>query len=151
MKALSVREPWITLIAAGWKTIETRTWSTRYRGELLLCGSASPRGPRAGLAACVAKLVDCRPLTDSKEDSVGSLTDLYAGAMAWVFEDIRPVMPFPVRGKLGVFDLPLEGAYNLHPLPLDDAGRGVLQMFARRAFRQVFGHSIVTVPRADSQ
>lgn len=36
MKALTVRQPWATLIAIGAKTIETRSWSTMYRGELAI-------------------------------------------------------------------------------------------------------------------
>jgi hypothetical protein len=39
LKALSIKEPWITLIAEGRKTIETRVWATSYRGPLLLVGS----------------------------------------------------------------------------------------------------------------
>ncbi len=34
--ALSIRQPWIELILSGLKTIEVRTWSTEYRGELWL-------------------------------------------------------------------------------------------------------------------
>lgn len=42
MKALSVKQPWAALIASGQKTIETRTWPTKYRGALLICSSAKP-------------------------------------------------------------------------------------------------------------
>lgn len=36
MKALSLWQPWATLIAMGIKTIETRSWPTSYRGPLLI-------------------------------------------------------------------------------------------------------------------
>ena len=39
MKALSLWEPWASLIRAGAKTYETRSWSTNYRGNLLICAS----------------------------------------------------------------------------------------------------------------
>lgn len=39
VKALSLWEPWATLMALGEQTIETRQWSTRYRGPLLICGA----------------------------------------------------------------------------------------------------------------
>lgn len=39
MKALSIRQPWAGLIALGIKTIELRSWSTSYRGPLLICAS----------------------------------------------------------------------------------------------------------------
>lgn len=45
MKTLTIRQPWASLIAAGVKTIETRSWSTRYRGPLAIhAGRATPDG-----------------------------------------------------------------------------------------------------------
>jgi len=43
MKALSVRQPWANLIAAGKKTIETRKWATDYRGQILIVSSKTPK------------------------------------------------------------------------------------------------------------
>jgi hypothetical protein len=39
MKALSLWQPWASLIPLGVKTIETRSWSTSYRGPLLICSA----------------------------------------------------------------------------------------------------------------
>ena len=39
MKALSLMEPWAALIAAGVKSIETRSWRTAYRGPLYIHAS----------------------------------------------------------------------------------------------------------------
>jgi hypothetical protein len=36
VKALTIRQPWASLVALGVKTIETRSWSTKYRGPLLI-------------------------------------------------------------------------------------------------------------------
>ncbi len=36
MKAISLTQPWATLVAIGAKRIETRSWSTRYRGPLAI-------------------------------------------------------------------------------------------------------------------
>jgi hypothetical protein len=36
MKAISLWQPWASAIAAGVKTIETRSWSTPYRGPLAI-------------------------------------------------------------------------------------------------------------------
>ena len=38
-KTLSVRQPYATLICAGVKTVENRTWKTDYRGRLLIHAS----------------------------------------------------------------------------------------------------------------
>lgn len=43
MKALTVTEPWATLIAIGAKRIETRSWPTEYRGPVAIHSRA--RGP----------------------------------------------------------------------------------------------------------
>lgn len=39
MKGLSLQQPWATLVALGAKRIETRSWPTSYRGELLIHAS----------------------------------------------------------------------------------------------------------------
>jgi hypothetical protein len=36
MKALSIRQPWASLIVAGYKDIENRSWRTSYRGPVLI-------------------------------------------------------------------------------------------------------------------
>ena len=36
MKAISLWQPWATLVALGEKQIETRSWGTRYRGMLAI-------------------------------------------------------------------------------------------------------------------
>ena len=44
MMALTLTQPWATLVAIGAKRIETRSWSTRYRGPLAI--HAAKRFPR---------------------------------------------------------------------------------------------------------
>lgn len=36
MKALTLTQPWATLVAVGAKRIETRSWNTNYRGRLAI-------------------------------------------------------------------------------------------------------------------
>lgn len=36
MKGLSLTQPWASLVAIGAKRIETRSWSTSYRGDVLI-------------------------------------------------------------------------------------------------------------------
>jgi len=40
MKALTLWQPWASLIALGEKKVETRCWSTKYRGELAIHAAA---------------------------------------------------------------------------------------------------------------
>jgi len=36
MKALTLTQPWASLVAIGAKTVETRSWSTKYRGPIAI-------------------------------------------------------------------------------------------------------------------
>lgn len=105
MKALSVKQPWANMIASGEKTIETRTWSTDYRGDLLIVSSRTPNIAPAGCALCIVRLVDCRPMTE--KDQMEACCSIYPGAFAWVLTGVRRVNPFAVRGQVGLFDVQL--------------------------------------------
>lgn len=49
MKALTLTQPWATLVALRYKRIETRSWSTRYRGPLAIhAAKGLPKGLRRG-------------------------------------------------------------------------------------------------------
>jgi activating signal cointegrator 1 len=50
MKCLSLWQPWASLIEVGAKTIETRSWSTRYRGPIAI--HAAKRWSRDQLDFC---------------------------------------------------------------------------------------------------
>ncbi|MNW50072.1 ASCH domain protein [compost metagenome] len=47
MKAITILQPWATLIAIGEKKFETRSWSTKHRGQL-----AIHAGKKVDRAAC---------------------------------------------------------------------------------------------------
>jgi|SRR5579864_5102175 len=44
MKALTLTQPWATLVAMGAKRIETRSWRVSYRGRILIHAAASMPG-----------------------------------------------------------------------------------------------------------
>ncbi len=100
--AISVRQPWASLIAEGKKTIETRTRRTLYRGPLLIVASARPKGlGPVGCAMAMVDVVDCRPMTAADEPA--ACCPVYKGAWAWVLANVRPVPPTAVKGRLGVY------------------------------------------------
>lgn len=45
MKALTLHQPWASLISGGQKWIETRSWKTEYRGELAIHAAKDVRIP----------------------------------------------------------------------------------------------------------
>lgn len=83
MKALTLWQPWASLVAAGGKRLETRSWSTAYRGPLLIhaatrepptvcaaafdeeaiqvLGVSDYRTLPRGVVVAIAELVDVRP------------------------------------------------------------------------------------------
>jgi len=127
MKALSIRQPWAGLIAAGVKTIETRIWRTEYRGPLLICASRQQDknfvlqnsfdwtkaqidsvrkfSKITGKAIAVAELTDCRVMIDDSDDCKRALCDYYLNAYAWELSNIKLIKPFEVKGQLSLFDV----------------------------------------------
>jgi hypothetical protein len=128
IKAISLKQPWATMVAEGIKIIETRVWSTKYRGPLLIVSSLNfdfdadglPSGgnrPEStdyygtelnllyGQALAVCDLLDCRPM--HMIDRAGACCDVYPRAQAWIIEGITPIDPFPVKGKLGIYEVEL--------------------------------------------
>lgn len=75
MKALSLTQPWATLIAIGAKRIETRSWSTRYRGPLAI--HASKGFPRDCQELCATEpfltVLKASGFTNTKELPVGCI------------------------------------------------------------------------------
>ena len=104
MKALSLKQPWANLVAEGKKTIETRKWSTKYRGDLVICSSRKPEIERYGCAICIVELYDVGPM--KKEHEKAACIEVYKGAHSWFLRNLRKIDPvFPIHGQLGIYDL----------------------------------------------
>lgn len=122
MKALSLKQPWASLIRDRYKLIETRTWKTDYRGDLLICSSKiidrlnmehfkdfyrNEPEPDSdfplGQAIAIVEVVDCVPM--EKEHEHTALCEIYPNAYSWILNNIRPIKAFPVKGQLGIFDV----------------------------------------------
>ena len=117
MKALSVKQPWATFLVYGEKTIEVRSWRTKYRGELLICASAAesnvwiqnddeqPLLLPAGATLGVVRLIECRPATAADADA--ALCEIPQGAYAWVIDASQAydTRPDKVIGRLRLFEV----------------------------------------------
>lgn len=107
VKALSVHnghaKPWASLIAMASKTIEVRSWETSHRGLLLIAATQKPEGPFNGMAACLVRLADTRPM--QMLDSQFSLCDYAPGLFAWKVELLKDLRhyKFPIKGQQGLF------------------------------------------------
>lgn len=107
MRALSMKPVWSSVVLLGGKTIGCRTWQTDYRGDLLICSSARKEpGGIPGRAVCVVELESIEPFTESH------LYDAFMDEMpekqsfAWRLANLRYIEPFPVKGRLHLFDVP---------------------------------------------
>ena len=132
MKALSITEPYATLIRNGTKRIETRSWKTNYRGELFIHASSTkiPKEYRSnnelmelvdendlrfGQIVCRCKLIDCIKMDDAfiedirKNHPTEYICGFYEdGRYGWVLDDIIPVETGKVKGSLGLWNYNLE-------------------------------------------
>ncbi|ARK08834.1 hypothetical protein A6C57_00110 [Fibrella sp. ES10-3-2-2] len=96
--------PWLSLVEYRIKTIETRrNWIRRnHRGDTLFTGSATSRTPNAGLAVCVANIVDIVPMAEVHETD--ACITVFDNAWALMLADLRWLTrKFPVKGSLGIF------------------------------------------------
>lgn len=106
MLALSLSQPYANQVAEGIKTVETRTWKTSYRGDLLICAAKSGEGEPKGVALCVVRVAGVRAMTI--EDEAAACVELYPNAKAWDLVDLRVLKhQFPVRGMPGLFKVTL--------------------------------------------
>ncbi|WP_304736862.1 ASCH domain-containing protein [uncultured Desulfovibrio sp.] len=124
MKALSIKQPWASLVAAGYKKIECRTWKTKYRGEILICSSKGDfeinDGMIApgGMALGVIELLDVRPMTKADLEAAYLPDEWHADALkgyAWHMRKLYEIKPFPIKGKLNLFTFDLSD--RLEKLP----------------------------------
>lgn len=121
MKALTILQPWASLIACGAKKIETRSWATKYRGPLAIHAGKQWREivkkgdlpeeihaalcwkggfkkfndlPRGKIIA-VAKLVDCILMTEENISPLSPQERAFGhfepGRFMWVLDEIRPL------------------------------------------------------------
>lgn len=127
-KAITVTQPFASLIAAGVKRYETRSWSTKHRGPVLIHAGKSVWGPDAvrfglelhhsgllpsrlsglprGAIIAIAELVDVVPSEMVERDDLVSGPFLPA-AFAWRLAAVRILPEFiPWRGRLGLWDGP---------------------------------------------
>jgi ASCH domain len=111
MKALTIRQPWAWSILFAGKNIENRSWSTKYRGPLLihagaaLHGGALPRRlplrePDEHTRGAIIGVVDLIDVVES------SRSRWFEGPYGWVLANPRPLSrPIPCKGRLGLWTL----------------------------------------------
>jgi hypothetical protein len=137
MKALTIWQPWAAFVAAEIKRNETRSWSTRHRGEIAIHASLnSPytggldrymtdvidAGLRrllvaSGAIIAVGEITDCQPTCREGVRPVRTLLssreialgDYSEGRYAWAIRNVRRLRnPVPCKGAQGLWTVPAE-------------------------------------------
>lgn len=129
MKAITILEPWASLIACGAKRIETRSWSTKYRGPIAIHTGKDrdKKGDRIrhvifkaeqfgikvpelqfGSVIAIAELVDCIYMSPEWIDTVSDQEKYFGwleeGRYAWILTNVHPIDPVPARGKQRIWE-----------------------------------------------
>lgn len=137
MKALSIRQPWASLIVLGLKDIENRCWATRQRGTVLVHASkgmtrnewedaidfaveairADPRNAGATKTRTLRELgfaFDALPrggiigTADITDCVTASPSPWFMGEHGFVLANAKPLPFRPFKGALGFFNVPDE-------------------------------------------
>ncbi len=156
MKALTLHQPWATLLAVGAKRIETRAWTTAYRGPLAIHAGLSTENieyafeppfkdvlARHGIMGVsdlplgaivgVVNLVEVVPVTgqliqslDWREIAFGNYE---IGRYAWCCAAGSSVFVPGVRGHQGLWPLTLTQRHTILRARINGASRRVDQSF----------------------
>ena len=145
MRVLVVKQPWARLIASGAKTVEVRTWTTRYRGPVAIAAGCG-WDPRAhlgreetdarGALVCVVDLLDVQAWDEQRHRRASQVprdTAIPGHAFAWVIGAPRLVTPpLPHRGRLGLYADPQASALisSTSPSPSADPPRPQMHRLA---------------------
>lgn len=125
--ALSFKQPYAELMLHG--KIETRTWSTKYRGWVMICASKVPyelgsireisgneqtsriyetlgtnnigfnSDFERGKAIAIGRLVDCRPM--QPKDELKCFVEYQPYLYCHIYEDVKQIIPIPWKGTQG--------------------------------------------------
>ena len=132
MKTLSLLQPWASLVVMGLKKIETRSWRTSHRGELLIHASLGRKGALLAneqpftkyikgfsslpFGAIIGKVIldDVVPVEQLyySDATMNKLTleekafgDYTKGRYAWILSEPEQFSkPIPVKGGLGLWE-----------------------------------------------
>lgn len=138
IKALSLKQPYAWLIANGYLLVDDRTWSTGFRGRILIHASKGiyetyydflvnntdiplPSKDKLGYGGIVgiAKLVLCAraeeiPTTLTREQRA-HFSGVPHDGFGFLFEGAKPLPLMPCPGKLGIFEIDMDAMLGAPP------------------------------------
>ena len=128
MKAITIKQPFASLIAAGLKEYEFRTWKTKYRGEILIhAGKGVDKKAmkkfehlnleyQSGCIIAKVTLADCIKVDDELRKKLSERNaEIYSSIIkhtewegyGFKLENIVKTEPIPAKGKLSIWEFEL--------------------------------------------
>lgn len=125
MKTITVKQPYASLIAAGIKKYEFRTWKSKYRGKLLIhAGKGIDKKAMekfkdynleypAGCVIAICDMVDCVKIDDEAREMLLKENELVYGKTAcdkdfdgygFKLENVKKIEVIPVKGALSFWE-----------------------------------------------
>ena len=123
MKALTIKEPWASLIIEGYKKYEFRSWKTNYRGKILIHAGKDLEKEnlirfkdynidiKPGMIIGEATLVDCIKVTEEFQNELIKIDKTVYGKSnhredyAWKLEEVKKYKtPIEAKGQLGLWN-----------------------------------------------
>lgn len=123
MKALTIKEPWATLIIEGYKKYEFRSWKTNYRGKILIHAGMSLEKEMAekfrtynleyskGAIIGEAEITDCIKVSAEFNQKLRKINPVvyrksnHVETYAWKLENVKKYdNPISIKGKLGLWN-----------------------------------------------
>lgn len=129
MKVITIKQPWATLIAEGYKKYEFRTWKTKYRGDILIHAGKGidkkvmDRFKHLNLEYPVGQIIAKATITDCiyvdekfaqkcvEKDPIihkGLINKGDWDGYGFKIENIEKISPIEVNGKLSLWDYDYE-------------------------------------------
>lgn len=154
MRAISLTQPWASLIAIGAKQWETRDWPTFYRGQIAIhaskkypkeCreltyeepfmsalkgGTAHPHDLPLGAIVALGTITDCQPTERFFAPGSQHKTGITIGSNEWAFGDYHEGrFAFHIENALALpIPIPCKGALSIWTVPDDVAGAIYMQL-----------------------
>ena len=126
MKAITIKQPYATLIAEGLKEYEFRTWKTKYRGDILIhAGKGIDKKAMerfndlnlnypSGCIIAKATITDCVYVDNQLKEELQQKNDkVYYGIVnkdsnwegyGFKIENVEKITPIEINGKLSLWD-----------------------------------------------
>jgi hypothetical protein len=110
-RVLTIRQPWAHLIIEGIKPVENRSWSTSYRGLILIHAAQARDAELISQfdldpdALAYGAVIGCADLVDIVDDHP---SPFFNGPCGWVLRKPQRIEPIPLQGKLSLWEATLK-------------------------------------------